>query len=131
VFDAWLDPALVGRWMFAAGGDEVLHVRIDPRVGGAFSFKIRRAGREIDHVGEYRVIDRPRLLAFSWGIAGEEGSDGVTVEIVPLAKGCEVTVEHRMHPDWIEFAPKASESWSKMLGSLGRLLDEGASIGAS
>jgi uncharacterized protein YndB with AHSA1/START domain len=124
VFDAWLDPAMVGRWMFASGGDEVLHVRIDPRVGGAFSFKVRRGGREIDHVGEYRVIDRPRRLVFTWGIAGEKGSDGVTVDIVPLAEGCEVTLTHRMHPDWIEFAPKASEAWSRMLGALGRLLGE-------
>lgn len=118
VFDAWLDPALVGRWMFAAGGDEIVHIRLDPRVGGAFSFKVRRGEQEVDHVGEYREIERPRRLAFTWGVVGDDASDGVTVDIVPLEDGCEVTVSHRMHPSWTEFAPKAAEAWATMLGAL-------------
>lgn len=121
VFDAWLDPALVGRWMFAS--DEILHVRVDARVGGAFSFLVRRDGAEIDHVGTYREIDRPRRLAFTWGIAGEEGSDGVTVDVVPTDDGCEVTVRHRMHPDWADFAPRAADAWARMLAALAATLD--------
>lgn len=126
VFDAWLAPSLVGQWMFASGGDEVVRVRVDARVGGAFSFLVRRDGREIDHVGTYQEIDRPRRLAFSWGIVGEPGSDGVTVDVVPTADGCEVTVRHRMHPEWAEFAPRAAEAWTKMLGALARTLGDHA-----
>ena len=126
VFDAWLDPALVARWMFAPTGDEVLHVHVDPRAGGAFSFLVRRDGKEIDHVGVYREIDRPRRLVFTWGVAGEVGSDGVTVDVVPTPDGCEVTVRHRMHPDWADFAPKAADAWTRMLDALARALDDRA-----
>jgi uncharacterized protein YndB with AHSA1/START domain len=61
-FDAWLDPALIGRWMFgkALRDEEILRIETDPRLGGAFSFLVRRQGHDIDHVGRYLVIDRPR-----------------------------------------------------------------------
>ncbi len=53
VFDAWLDPTSIGKWMCgpALRDEEVLHLEIDPRVGGKFSFLVRRQGTEIDHVG--------------------------------------------------------------------------------
>jgi uncharacterized protein YndB with AHSA1/START domain len=46
VFDAWLDPALIGQWMFgpAVREEEVLRLATDPRVGGSFSFLVRRQG---------------------------------------------------------------------------------------
>lgn len=68
VFDAWLDPATIGRWMFgpAVRDEEVVRLAVDPRPGGRFSFVVRRQGAETDHVGEYFAIDRPRRLVFSW-----------------------------------------------------------------
>ncbi len=54
VFDAWLDTALLGMWMFGPPlrDEEVLRLTLEPRVGGSFSFLVRRQGQEIDHVGE-------------------------------------------------------------------------------
>ena len=73
VFDAWLAPAMIGRFMFgpALRDEEVLRIELDARVGGSFSFLVRRLGTEIDHVGHYLEIDPPRRLAFTWGVAGE------------------------------------------------------------
>ncbi len=93
VFDAWLDTKLIGTWMFgpALREEEVLRLTLDPRVGGAFSFLVRRQGLEIDHVGVYREIQRPRRLVFTWGIAGEGGESAdesvVTIDIAPLGTG--------------------------------------------
>jgi uncharacterized protein YndB with AHSA1/START domain len=52
VFDIWLNPVLVGQFMFGPliRDEEVLHARNDPRVGGAFSFLVWRQGTEIDHL---------------------------------------------------------------------------------
>ena len=71
VFDAWLEPKLVAQWMFGPSlrDEEIVRIAIDPRVGGLFSFVVRRQGQEIDHVGEYLEIDRPRRLAFTLGSA--------------------------------------------------------------
>src|SRR5262245_33774950 len=84
VFDAWLDPEKIGKWMFgpALREEEVLRIVADARVGGSFSFLVRRQGEEIDHVGKYREIDRPRRLVFTWGIAGQSEDESlVTIEI--------------------------------------------------
>lgn len=69
VFDAWLDAEMIGKWMFgpALRDEEIVRLSLDARVGGSFSFVVRRQGEEIDHMGEYLEIDRPRRLVFTWG----------------------------------------------------------------
>ncbi|HEX2076299.1 MAG TPA: SRPBCC family protein [Longimicrobium sp.] len=125
VFDAWLDPALIGRWMFgpALRDEEVLRIQVDARVGGGFSFLVRRDGQEIDHVGTYREIDRPRLLVFTWGIEGESRDESqVVIEIAPLESGCQLTLTHEMDPKWAEYAARTEAGWTRMLEALGRVL---------
>jgi uncharacterized protein YndB with AHSA1/START domain len=48
VFDAWLDPEMIGRWMFgpALRDEEVLRIAVDARIGGSFSFVVRRKARK-------------------------------------------------------------------------------------
>lgn len=121
VFDAWLDPDLIGRWMFgpALRDEEVLRLAIDARVGGSFSFLVRRQGAELDHVGTYREIDRPRRLVFTWGIAGESVEESVvTIDVVPLATGSELTLTHELDPKWADYASRTEAGWTKMLDAL-------------
>ena len=125
VFDAWLAPAMIGRFMFgpALRDEEVLRIEVDARVGGAFSFLVRRQGQEIDHVGHYLEIDRPRRLAFTWGIAGEsEEQSRVDIEITPRDDGCELVLVHRMDPQWASYADRVRAGWSTMLEALSRAL---------
>ena len=72
VFDAWLDPAMIGQWMFGPKlrDEEIVSLKVDAQVGGRFSFVVRREGKELDHVGKYLEIDRPRRLVFTWGDRG-------------------------------------------------------------
>lgn len=121
VFDAWLDPEMIGTWMFGPRlrDEEVLRIAVDARVGGAFSFLVRREGQEIDHVGTYREIDRPRRLVFTWGIAGASADESVvTIEIGPVATGSELTLTHEMDPKWAEYAQRTEAGWTTMLGAL-------------
>ncbi|GGE12218.1 hypothetical protein GCM10011571_12010 [Marinithermofilum abyssi] len=126
VFDAWLDPVMIGKWMFGPAyperEEEVVCISLDPRVGGSFSFVVRRQGQEIDHVGEYLEIDRPRRLVFTWGVAGEEGSSRVIIDIVPLEKGCELTLTHELHQDWADYVSRTENAWTKMLDVLAATL---------
>ena len=121
VFDACLDPEMIGKWMFgpALREEEVLRIAVDARVGGSFSFLVRRQGEEIDHVGKYREISRPRRLVFTWGIAGDSEDESVVIiEIVPQETGTELTLTHEMDPKWKEFAGRSEAAWAKMLDAL-------------
>jgi uncharacterized protein YndB with AHSA1/START domain len=123
VFDAWLDPALLTRWMFGTvvRDEEIVRVSLDPRVGGSFSFVVRRQGVEIDHVGEYLEIDRPRRLVFTWAIADNlPDTSHVTIEIVPRHGGCELTLTHDMDVKWTEYASRTESGWRTMLDALDR-----------
>jgi len=123
VYAAWLDPTLIGRWMFGPQlvEQEVVRISVDPRVGGAFSFVVRRQGQEIDHVGEYLELEPPRRLVFTWGIVGNDSSR-VVVEIVPQDAGCELTLTHELHPDWADYAGRTEAGWTKMLAALDEAL---------
>jgi uncharacterized protein YndB with AHSA1/START domain len=127
VFDAWLDRKMIGQWMFgpAVRDEAVVRISLDPRVGGAFSFVVRRQGQEIDHVGRYLELDRPRRLAFTWGTADTlPETSRVVVDILRLPGGAEVTLGHELHPDWAEQAGRTEEAWIKMLDSLAETLSK-------
>ncbi len=127
VFDAWLDPEHIGSWMFGPSvrDEEIIHLNVDPRIGGKFSFYVRRGDALIDHVGTYRVIDDPRRLAFTWGIAGDSEEESVvTIEIEPTQTGCELTVTHDMDAKWSEYADRTQAGWTTMLNTLAKMLGE-------
>jgi uncharacterized protein YndB with AHSA1/START domain len=124
VFNAWLDPGMIGRWMFgpALRDEEVVRISVDARIGGAFSFVVRRQGQEIEHLGKYLEMDRPYRIVFTWATADTEDVSRVIVDIVPLEAGCELSLTHELHPDWADFASRAEDGWTKMLNALSATL---------
>ena len=88
VFDAWLDPATAGRWLFATDNGEMVGVQLDPRVGGRFSFT-RRDGEDVEHVGEYLEIDPPRKLSqtFNFVMEPQPPASIDNLELIPLENG--------------------------------------------
>ena len=122
VFDAWLDPTRVGRWLFATPTGTVVRAEIDARVGGRFSIVDRREGEDVLHTGEYLELDRPRRLVFTFGVPKYSPEfDRVTVEVSPLGSGCELTLTHEVTPQWAEGAKRG---WEGILGGLATALGE-------
>jgi uncharacterized protein YndB with AHSA1/START domain len=119
VFDAWLDPAVASRWLFTTPESRIVRAQIDARVGGRFSLVDRRGDEEIEHVGEYLEIDRPRRLVFTFGVpAFEPGFTRVTIEIVPEDEGCRLTLIHEDVPE--AWAEETSAGWGRLLDALER-----------
>jgi uncharacterized protein YndB with AHSA1/START domain len=133
VFDAWLDPEMIGKWMFSPTllEQEVVSISLDPRVGGSFSFVVRRQDNEIDHIGKYLEIDRPRRLVFTWWIRQDSvDSSRVMVDIVAQGTGSEITLTHELDPAWADYESRTRDSWTKMLQVLDNTLSSGTSAAA-
>jgi uncharacterized protein YndB with AHSA1/START domain len=128
VFDAFLDTRMIGRFMFGPGvrDEEIVRLTNDPRVGGAFSYIVRRQAAELDHVGEYIEIDRPRHLVFTWTVRQDPsgGDSRVVIDIAPIIDGCELTLTHEMPQGWDHFIEGSREAWGKMLDKLTEILDD-------
>lgn len=116
VFDAWLDPKTAGKWLFATPTGVMTRVEIDPRVGGKFTI-VRRDGEEIEHVGEYFEIDRPRRLVFTFGVPKfSSETTRVVIEIAPSGEGCELALtQEDVLPEWAE---RSAQGWGMILDNL-------------
>ncbi len=123
VFDAWLDPATVGRWLFATADGVMQRVEIDPRVGGGFTIVERRAQGDAAHYGRYLEIDRPHRLVFRFAVEPDDEGDNVTVEIVADGSGCVLTLTHEMSPEYASYEPQTRNGWTMVLDSLARQLN--------
>jgi uncharacterized protein YndB with AHSA1/START domain len=121
-FDAWLDPTVAGRFLFATPTGEMVRAEIDARLGGRFVFVDRRPGHgDVEHVGHYEVIDRPRRLVFTFAVPQyDPGLTRVTVDFAEAPGGCQVTLTHDGVPP--EYEAQTIQGWSTILESLERAL---------
>ncbi len=123
VFDAWLDAEKARKFLFATSMGQMVRSEIDPRVGGAFLFVDRRDGVDVEHVGEYLEIDRPRRLVFNFHT--ERGStelSRVTIDITPSGSGCELTLTHEIDPRWADYVERTEAGWTTILEGLATIL---------
>ena len=125
VFDAWLDPSRLGKWLFSTPGGEMVHVEVEPRVGGCFNVTERREGEDVEHIGEFVEIDRPRRLVFLFQVPKfGAGRDRVAVDITPLGTGCTVTISHELAPADAEMKDGVTKGWTDLLSGLDRIMAE-------
>ena len=130
VFDAWLDPQSVRRWMKAAlvgmglAGD-IRQVRVEARKGGKFFFSDMRDEVEARHWGTYLELDRPRKIVFTWitDESEEANPSTVTLTLEPDGKGCLATIVHEMDAAWADYVPRVEKGWGAMLQAVGALLE--------
>lgn len=123
VFDAWLDAEQARKFLFATSTGRMVRAEVDARVGGAFNFTDRRDGVDAEHIGEYLAIDRPRRLVFTFHTERNATDlSRVSIEIVPLATGCELTLTHEIDRKWAEYKDRTEAGWTTILEALAALL---------
>ena len=109
VFPYLTDPALMVRWM-GEWADLV------PEPGGTFALDIR--GFPVR--GEYRTIEPPHRVVFSWGAPGNDavppGSSTVEVTLTADGDGTVLQLEHRDLPP--EAVPGHGLGWDHYLPRL-------------
>ena len=126
VFDAWLDPKIAGKFLFATPTGQMVKAEIDPKVGGKFNFTDRRpdmgpGGGDVEHVGTYIEIDRPRRLVFDFAVPQYEATPTrITLDFVPSGAGCELTLTHE--GIFEAYVKQTEGGWGMILAGLERAL---------
>jgi uncharacterized protein YndB with AHSA1/START domain len=109
VFPYLTDAALMVRWM----GE---WAELAARPGGAFSVDING----VPIRGEFVVVEPPKRLVFTWGIAGNDvlppGSTTVEITLRPDGDATVLELSHRDLP--ADELPKHDEGWAHFLARL-------------
>ncbi|MEL6167618.1 MAG: SRPBCC domain-containing protein [Pseudomonadota bacterium] len=118
LFDAWLDPAMLAKFMMPASDMTVPEVTTDPREGGRFRVVMRVGERDMPHEGTYKMIERPSRLAFTWEspFSSIEGST-VTLTFDDAPEGTKVTLTH-VRFETEEMRDNHAKGWAAILDAL-------------
>ena len=118
VFEAWTDPALMSQWLSPTGRAAV---EADVRVGGSFRVVMLGDGMQLEHTGDYLLIDPPRKLVFTWRSPYTgEGPSVVTVVLTPRGSETHLLLTHEKLPE--EATASHESGWGSILDHLGLLL---------
>lgn len=80
VFDAWLNPETLSRFMLPMPGMPRPKTEVDGQQGGRFTIHMDVGEKVIPHSGTYLEIDRPNRLVFSWESPYAADDSRVTLE---------------------------------------------------
>ena len=108
--------------MFATPDGEMVVAEIEPRVGGSFTFVDRRDGVDVMHVGEYREMQRPKRLVFSFMVP-QYASESTTVALDFVWKNtsvCDVMLRHSGVAR--EFKEQTAIGWKEILKAADEVL---------
>jgi uncharacterized protein YndB with AHSA1/START domain len=120
VFSAWTDPSVMARWLSPSGRAEV---EVDLRVGGSFRVAMVGDGMQIDHHGEYLVVESPRKLVFTWcSRYTGPGPSVVTVVLTPRGDDTHLLLIHEQLPT--EHRESHESGWGSILDNLVSLIPE-------
>ena len=118
VFNAWLDPEMLKKFMVPGPGMSTPSATNNPIKGGRFDLVMKAGDDEIPHAGSYIEIDPHSRLVFTWESPFSVEGSTVTLDFAPVADGTEVTLTH------VKFASEESRDnhmggWSSILETLG------------
>jgi uncharacterized protein YndB with AHSA1/START domain len=124
VFRAWTKPEAMARW-FAPSDDYALVVpELDLKVGGRYQIDMHHSNGAIYRVtGDYREIDAPRRLAFSWRWLHKDMDETlVIIELRPVGTMTELVLTHGGL--WGDAANTHEEGWRGCFDRLERFFGD-------
>ena len=121
VFDAWLDPTKLARFMHPGDVTRAI-AEVDARVGGRFRIVMEHGRGDADHYGTYLVIEPPSLLSFTWISGSTDGRPTtVTIELRARADGTtDLLLTHRGLPERTFDAHE--HGWTAIVDTLKKIL---------
>jgi len=84
VFDAWLNPIMLSKFMTPMPGMPESDVENDARQGGSFTIIMHVGDEKLPHTGEYLEINRPNKLVFTWASHHSPDDSRVTLNFTRI-----------------------------------------------
>src|SRR5262245_19879042 len=117
VFSAWTDPNSIAEWM-CPGTVRRSDAQLDVRVGGKFRITMQNPDSETEHTGEYRVVEPPSKLVFTWiSVHTDNQPTLVTVELLPVGRHTEMILTHENFVKETA-VPKHQKGWTDIADKL-------------
>jgi uncharacterized protein YndB with AHSA1/START domain len=121
LFDAWLEPSILNKWLFTTATSELHRAEFEPWEGGNWTVVDRRGGQYFAATGQYLQIERPRRLIFTFGLLQLSAEFvRVSVDFARAPAGSELTLTHEYLP-WMR-TRSPEKCWHAMLDLLARAL---------
>lgn len=127
VFDAFTKPSMLKEWWGHEDTTE-RNAEVDLRVGGAYRFEMNgREGGPYVLAGEFRVVNRPHELAYTWNwVEGVpfKAETLVTLEFNDHGEGTELVLTHEGFDD-PNIRNQHDHGWSSSFNCLDRYIEKG------
>jgi uncharacterized protein YndB with AHSA1/START domain len=116
IFEALTNPEQRVKWWGSEGRFQTTHMESDLRLGGRWLMQgIGMGGRPFTVVGEYRKIEPPRLLVFTW-LPNWQGHATESVVRIDLEEANGVTTVRLTHSGLVSEASREShKGWPQIL----------------
>jgi uncharacterized protein YndB with AHSA1/START domain len=117
IFEALTDRDQRVRWWGAEGRFQTTHMESDLRLGGKWMMRgIGIGGKPFTVRGEYRQIERPRLLVFTWLPDWQEDATETIVRFDLEEQGHGITTVRLTHSGLRSESARAShKGWPQIL----------------
>ena len=122
VFDAWLNPKTLSKFMMPMPGMPASDVESDAREGGSFTIIMHVGEDKLPHTGEYLEINRPDKLVFTWASHRSVDNSTVTLNFTKIDDNkTNISLSH------VKFIDEAARSdheggWGNILDKLNEIM---------
>lgn len=98
VYNAWLNPEMLARFMIPGDGMTVPKAETEPKVGGRFHILMAAGDQEIPHGGEYKTLTPYTEIAFTWESPYSIDESIVTIRLEDTEEGILLQLHHVKFP---------------------------------
>ncbi len=114
-YDAWADPSKFQSWFMGRIRDWTYQQ--DMKVGGKFDIVMKHEGDDLSHTGEYRILDRPNTIQFTWiSKFTDEKESLVTINFHKHGDGTELILTHEQLPE--NAVEPHTQGWTEYTGKM-------------
>lgn len=123
LYNAWLDPQMLTRFMTPDDGVTVSKAEVNPVVGGRYLIVMKSPRREMPHTGEYLVLTPHTQIAFTWDSPFSIAGSTVTIDFKATDQGTMVTIHH-VRFTGEEMRTNHENGWTEILEIIDTLLSD-------